>query len=144
MRKVTQQLIVETTREYIGVPYVHAGRSKVNGIDCVGLLACVAVDLGLNPKDTTAYGQNDVFDLMIEHIEELAYEIPRDQVQKGDIATFRHRRMWNHCGIVDIKDGNMTLIHCYMSANIGKTTEQPWDELWEKRLYKFYRYKGLR
>ena len=46
--------IADTARNYLGVPFVHQGRSP-QGLDCVGLLVQVAEDLGFEAHDFAAY-----------------------------------------------------------------------------------------
>lgn len=43
--------IVDTARGYLGTKYVHQGRVKGLGIDCLGLLICVGRELGFLPGD---------------------------------------------------------------------------------------------
>lgn len=42
-------LIVATAREYLGTPYLHQGRVKGLGVDCLGLLICVGRELEFLP-----------------------------------------------------------------------------------------------
>jgi hypothetical protein len=46
MSKITRQVIVETARSYKGVPYQDQGRTREEGLDCVGELIVVAHDIG--------------------------------------------------------------------------------------------------
>lgn len=46
----TPQAIIDTARGYLGVPFRHQGRSR-RGLDCLGLLVCVARDLGMPEAD---------------------------------------------------------------------------------------------
>src|SRR5260370_3268293 len=55
---ITGALVAEAARKFIGSSIVEGGRSR-DGLDCVGLVLCVAHDLGLNfPRDVTNYGMN--------------------------------------------------------------------------------------
>ena len=47
---LTADSFIAAARTYIGVPWQHQGRSR-HGIDCVGLLVCVAHDLGIPVDD---------------------------------------------------------------------------------------------
>lgn len=49
-----------TARQYLGTRCVHQGRVKGVGVDCIGLVVCVAKDLGLpvyEPKVCRGYGR---------------------------------------------------------------------------------------
>lgn len=43
--------IIAVSRTWIGTPFVHQGRVKGLGCDCVGIPLCVAEELGANDKD---------------------------------------------------------------------------------------------
>ena len=51
----TRSAIVEKATEYINTPYVLQGRIKGVGVDCGGLIVCVARDLGLSKFDLDCY-----------------------------------------------------------------------------------------
>ncbi len=51
---LTADSFIAAARAYLGVPWRHQGRSRF-GIDCVGLLVCVARDLGIRIEDMRAY-----------------------------------------------------------------------------------------
>ncbi len=44
---VTGQNIVDVAKTYIGTPFHHLGRIKDVGIDCVGIIICVAKELNI-------------------------------------------------------------------------------------------------
>jgi len=50
------EAFVTAARKYIGVPWVHQGRSKV-GLDCVGLVVLAARDCGLDVPILADYGR---------------------------------------------------------------------------------------
>jgi cell wall-associated NlpC family hydrolase len=43
----TRSQVVEQTRTWVGTPYKHQAHLKGVGVDCIGLMAGVAVELGL-------------------------------------------------------------------------------------------------
>lgn len=49
--------VVRVARDYIGTPVVHQGRVRgpQGGVDCIGLVQCVARDLGLRLSDQHQY-----------------------------------------------------------------------------------------
>lgn len=54
------EAFVEAARKYIGVPWIHQGRSKI-GIDCVGLIVLSARDCGLDVPMLADYGRSPNF-----------------------------------------------------------------------------------
>lgn len=56
---MTPSLITAEFRSWLGVPWVHQGRTR-HGIDCAGLIVCALGNLGLLPRgfvDPIAYGR---------------------------------------------------------------------------------------
>jgi len=49
--------IVEIARSYVGTPFQHQGRQKGVGIDCAGLVECVARDAGYQVPVHDNYGR---------------------------------------------------------------------------------------
>lgn len=54
-RIVTGMDVVNKAREYLETPYVHQGRQKGVGIDCIGLAICACHELGLYDGDHDGY-----------------------------------------------------------------------------------------
>lgn len=54
--QVTAGQVVAQARSWIGTPWCHQGRSRVLGVDCAGLVICVARALGLVAPDFDVSG----------------------------------------------------------------------------------------
>lgn len=139
---VESQRIVEVARSFIGTPWHHDARLKGVGIDCTGLIAEVWRECGVPVQDVRGYGKGDEYDAMVTAIAAHAFEVAGLRVQHGDVACFRGRQMWNHCGFVVIEGGEASLIHAYSSPSVMKVVEQPFDSSWWRRLVAAYRYRG--
>lgn len=137
---VSNQEIVDKAREFIGTPYEHQGRLKGVGIDCCGLIICVAHELDLVRYDITDYSRwGDGADLLREFGEQCT---PTDAPpEPGDIVVFSIGRIPRHCGIVASKNGNPTLIHAY--ATIKKCVEHNLDKAWSDRIVAVYSFPGV-
>jgi cell wall-associated NlpC family hydrolase len=150
--------IVETARTYLGVPWVHCGKSKETGVDCAGLIWCVFQDLGAELEEYQDYTLQDEFDRLLSEVNKYctleAEYLPEEEKlldpnhfdlaphivgwTKGDILIFRARLMFNHCAIYT-GDGNM--IHAYQSKAFLKVVEQPLNANWIKRLHSRYKWQ---
>jgi len=52
---ITRADVVATARKYVETPTVHQGRTLGKGVDCIGLIICVARDLGILGFDEREY-----------------------------------------------------------------------------------------
>ncbi len=57
-----QNELIATARSYIGTRFHHQGRLKGKGIDCLGLLVCVAQELSLVARDGSNFSDADRID----------------------------------------------------------------------------------
>ncbi len=101
------QLVVETAKKYLGVPYVWAGTSP-SGFDCSGLVQYVFRELGVSlnrvAADQTAHG----------------IPVTRENLLPGDIVFFHNTNKYtriNHVGIY-VGDGNF--IHAPQTGDVVK------------------------
>jgi len=47
-RKEFEDRLINVVRTWIGAPFLHHGRARSQGVDCLGLLVCVFRDLGID------------------------------------------------------------------------------------------------
>lgn len=111
-------------RRYIGTPYHHQGRLHGVGVDCVGLLICVARELGHVPPDFNITGYRRVPDgySLMRHMHEQFTEIPGEQMALGDYVCIAYDRHPHHVGVIgDYHLGGLSLIHA--NSKTGKVEE---------------------
>lgn len=84
----TRELIVREARSYIGTPFHHQARLPGVGLDCVGLVVCVARVLGLNDADCSRYPRRPNGMLIPELLRGGYREIELGSEQPGDIVCF--------------------------------------------------------
>lgn len=132
------QDVVEKTREYLGVKWLHTGRSKELGVDCTGLVLCVYNDLGANIEDFTDYGMSDGWEAMIFHLRREFSKV--DNLLPGDIVVFRSPEIFNHVAIM-ISDTHF--IHAYSVPSVMRVVEGELTGYWKQRIRGIYRYKGF-
>lgn len=133
-------VIVDKAREYIGISFIHTGRTK-EGVDCTGLLCCVFAELGCDVPKFIQYSHGDEIQTLLLFISDYCNEIPFDNLRSGDIIIFRDNRMTNHCGIFCYE--KQTFIHAYGHPMIMKVVESNYDINWFHRTYKCFRYKEM-
>ena len=134
--------VVEIAREYIGTPYIHQARVKGHGIDCAGLLICVAKELGVCPAD---YDSNEYAWLtdgaqLISELEKWCSRIANGQLEPGDIAVFDVIGSPQHAAFIGDHPTGLSMIHAYPVA--GEVIEHRFDERWKGRLLSRWRLNG--
>ncbi len=141
-----EQIVVQA-RTYLDVPWFHTGRNR-RGIDCIGLLACVAHDLCITDHDDLDYAAEEPPERLTATLLRFCELVALFQdgepliiqeivLRTGDLLQFSILGAPRHCGILAIQDDRWTVIHAYQSA--GKVVEHPFDVHWRKRLFACYR-----
>lgn len=129
--------IVETARLYVGTPFLHGGRMRGHGIDCAGLLTCVAYDLRMRDVRINGYSREpneELFRaLLAEHCDPIAFS----DLAPADILTFAMPRE-QHLALVS-QINPILIIHAYEKA--GRCTEQPLANVWLNRLRGCWRFR---
>jgi len=134
-----REKIIEEARTYLGTPFVHQGRLKGIGIDCIGLIVNVGKSLDLLHNDNTTYGRYPDGVTLMAELRKYFIEKSIEKVQSGDVAVYwlKNPDIPTHVGIVT----DYGLIHTY--ADIGKVVEHKLTKAWSKRLYAAFTYPGL-
>lgn len=138
INEIRQKIIAEA-RTYLGTPFVHQGRLKGKGIDCIGLIVNVGKSLGLLDHDNTSYGRYPDGKTLMSELRKYLIEKDIEQLTAGDIAVywFKNPQMPTHVGIVS----DYGLIHTY--ADIGKVVEHRLTKAWQKRLYAVFSFPEI-
>ena len=129
--------IVEAGRELLGTPFHHQGRAPGVGVDCVGLLVCVARALSIPHRDSRTYRRRPEGDRLER---ELAVSglirIEVEEAQAGDVLAFwiRRRTDVQHVGIMT----GAGLLHTWAAS--GRVVEHRLDEFWSSRVASAWRY----
>lgn len=148
---MTRQEIQDSARSYIGTPWRHQGRDRYMGVDCAGLVQCVAIDMKVpnpGPQDYTNYErQTDGRELM--HIlTHWMIKKPVEAAKPGDVILMKHitARWAIHCGVLtDLGRQGMGLVHSYGAPGMpsAKVVEQGWTEDWRKRAVAAFEFPGV-
>lgn len=130
-------MITAIIKSYINTPYQHQARLKSVGVDCAGLIVCVAQELGikLNGTYTDYTMQPDGFRL-IQVCKENLQEVQSGQEQPGDVLLMRFMTDPQHLAFL-VEDNE--IVHAYMRAR--KVVQHKLDETWRQRIVAVYRFK---
>lgn len=139
---IEREAIVAAARSWIGTPYRHQGRTKMKGVDCVGLVLGVGQDLGLQFTVPEHYAESPSSNLVLRHADQQLVSIHNKVLAPGRIAILWgfDRNEAQHLAIVGEYAGRFTMIHSFSKA--GKVLEHSWDAFWEKRLVRVYEFPG--
>lgn len=134
---MTRDEIIAAARSYLGVPYLHQGRSR-SGIDCIGLIVRVARDLGLAVMDAPNYTRDPEPEKLLGGLAAHLIPVPPGEAQPGDVALFRIHQEPQHTAILT-QDG---MIHSYASPSANRVVEHGMGN-WRERMVAAYRFPGV-
>ena len=133
--------IVSEARTWIGTRWLHQGRLKGVGVDCVGLAYGVARDLSLlGPEHVLP-----VYERFTSDNEMVAlctrYLVRTSALRVGSVAAMRFDSTTRHMGIVgDYPGGGFSLIHAYAVSR--KVVEHRLDSAWRARIVAIFDFPG--
>ena len=137
---MTPEDIISAARSALGTPFGHQGRMVGSKLDCAGLLAHVCQSIGQIVADQDGYGRRPAGGLLEAALDaQPALVRVREKPQAGDfvLMKFEDDKAPSHLGIVAGK----TLIHAWAVAR--KVCEHDFDDEWQRRVVRVYRFKGL-
>jgi len=132
----TKQDIIDTARQYIGTGFHHTGRVKGVGIDCAGLLICVARDLGLQHYDVQGYSRVPSGSEFERHLDTNLDRITA--IEPGCILLMAFDSEPQH---VAICTSLTSIIHAHFE--VRRCVEHDLDALWLSRVRAIYRFRGI-
>lgn len=135
----TREDIISTAKTYIDTPYHHQGRVKGVGLDCCGLVICVAKELGLSDYDLDGYSRTGDGVDFVEQFNKTC--LPSKDLEPGNIVVIRVGRYPHHCGIVSMLKDHLSLIHAYQSQ--GSVKEHYLDSSWSDRIVAIYQFPNV-
>lgn len=130
--------IVEAARKYLDTPFMHQGRARGMGVDCAGILTCVAYDLRIRDVRVTDYGRMPDAErakaLIEQHMDPVAFQ----DLAPGDVLSFVIVHDVQHYGLVT-QLNPVRFLHAY--EVVGKVIEQALGGPWLRRLRRCYRFR---
>lgn len=134
------QQIVDEARRWLGVPFLHQGRTKF-GVDCVGLVICVreAVEpCGFVDDITRVYGRRPKDGLLLSIANKECVQIEAAEPGAVLIIKWPKDPTPSHTAILTTEG---TMIHSY--RGIEKVCEVGYRAQWVRWTYGFWRLPGV-
>jgi cell wall-associated NlpC family hydrolase len=132
----TRQDVINTAREYMGTPFHHQARVKGVGIDCAGLLICVARDLGLQHYDVQGYSRVPSGSDFERHLDANLDVI--SEIEDGCVLLMTFDIDPQH---VALATSTNSIIHATFECR--KVVEHDLNDKWRSSIRKIYRFRGL-
>ncbi len=136
-----RQEIVDEARTWLGVKWVHQGRTKF-GIDCAGLIVLVAKALNLSDYDSVAYHRTAVSTEFLNHFKPNMDEKLIVDAKPGDVLLFRDKAFPCHSAIVGRLHGGPSIIHAHALRRM--VIEERLDQGdWADRIVACFAFRGM-
>ena len=122
----THEDAVRVARTYVGTPFQHMGRLPGVGLDCAGVLVCVARELKLVAPDfeTPAYAPTPDGTSMLKWCSEYMTPIHRENMGPGDVVLLITDESPQHLGLLgDYPYGGLSIIHAAALARPPRVIE---------------------
>ena len=138
---MTREEIVAEARSWLGTKWLHQGRLKGKGVDCIGLVYMTAVSLGMVrdvvlPPYERRVTDNVMLMLCNKHL------LRRSTPAAACVVTMRFEGEARHMGILaDYPHGGFSIIHSYAVAR--KVIEHRLDSLWQSRITGYFDFREV-
>lgn len=143
---VNRAAIVDEARAWLGTRWQHQASLKGIGCDCIGLVAGVARELGIEAAaefyaspNLRTYGRS-AHPALIEGCERLLDRIDLADTDLGDVLVMKFETEPQHFGIVSNLEPPY-MVHAFAQAR--KVVEHRIDALWLSRILRAYRFRGV-
>lgn len=137
---MTRDDIVTTARSWLGVPFMHQGRTRA-GVDCLGLAINVGWETGFLPRDYDVQGYGRSPDgRMFGEMSRVLVRIPAPRY--GCLVAMRFDKEPQHVAIVGEHKGHLTLIHS-LDEGGRKVIETRLTHPWPSRIVGCFDVPGL-
>lgn len=144
MKHIRNEIVLQA-REWLGTPFVHQGRLKNEGCDCLGLIMGVASELGLkinnipiSEYDEKNYPRVPDGKKLQEKLSEILFKKEKFNAKAGDIFLMNFGGNPQHMGIFSDYNNSpaLAIIHCY--SQVGKVVEHRLNDFWFSKIEQIY------
>lgn len=129
---MTRAELIALARTWIGVPFLHQGRTRL-GVDCGGLLLAVGEEAGLALAPPEVYSLSPAPSVIEAALAANCQKIPFTQVQPGDVLWLSFAGEPRHVGFAT----DIGLLHAW--AKPGRVVEHRLDAAWRRRIRSAWR-----
>lgn len=132
--------IIDAARSWLGTPFLHQGRLKGLGVDCIGLILGVdeTINGGMNYPDPKDYPRDPIGTMMADRLKTFMRPVPLAIAQPGDVIHFAWGRFPQH---VSILTDEGTMVHSDIKA--GGVVEVTYGGAWPRRARGAYEFPRL-
>jgi cell wall-associated NlpC family hydrolase len=120
-------------RGYLGTPWKHQGRVRGVGVDCVGLLVCVAREAGMRVEDVEGYDRMPVDRRLLRELDRHLERVLEGAsgMRQGDVLAFSWSGYPYHVAILTQEDPPR-IMHAWVKA--GAVVENQLHDTWRRRI----------
>ena len=131
--------IIAAARQCLGTPFRHQGRLLAFGLDCAGVAIHVARQIDAGVIDVSGYGRTPANGQLERSLDSqpCLERVANHDRAAGDLLLMRFASDPQHLAIF----AGETIIHAYEAAGI--CCEHRLSGLWESRIVRVYRFRGL-
>ncbi|MEA2174101.1 MAG: hypothetical protein QOD00_1693 [Blastocatellia bacterium] len=141
--------VVTQAKKYSRVRFKHQGRTS-SGLDCVGLILRVGVDLELLPPELLPVGDGCLVPAynarphpkLFALVARYGDRVPMEMVDVGDVMLLHLDTPDRRPEHIAIKT-NRGMIHVHPGSSITRITEHSIDLEWERRILCAFRFRGI-
>ena len=141
---MSNELVVNLARGWIGTPYLHQASEKGAGTDCLGLLRGIWREImGHEPVTVPPYSEDwsevSGVESLLSAARTWLIAVPQGEQSSGDVLLFRMRQgaIAKHLGIGGGMGKAPTFIHAYSGHGV---VESPLSAPWKRRIAARFRF----
>lgn len=120
----------------VGTPFHTQGRLPGVGLDCLGVVVCVAIACGIPHKDRAAYSLRPTGELMPELDRQFVRVL--GEPKESNVLLMSFDKEPHHVAIM--VSGNR-IVHAYSTAR--KCVVQPYTDYWRSKVRAVYQFPGV-
>jgi len=134
---ITQQELIDAARQWVGVKYMHQGRTRF-GIDCIGLIIEVGKEVGILPQEFDQVNYSRLPTSKSQLLSEIAARCEQTKTpEPASLLVIQWTREPYHVAICT----GTTLIHS--SATVGRVVEHGYRPPWPALTLSSWRLPGV-
>jgi len=141
----SEEQFLLTINKWKGIPYLHAGKTKSAGVDCINFILCVYEDLEVFVPGEIKYlpyspdwHMHQTEERILNMAKQHCFEISKIALRYGDLILMKFGKCFSH-GALYIKE--YEIIHSILKRGVVKSNIC--HKYWNNREHKYFRLKGF-